>query len=235
MVSFIIPAYNEEQLIARCLESILKQKGCDYEIIVVDNNSTDHTAKVASSLADLVVPCTQQGLAAARNEGARHAKGDVLAFIDADAVLSPVWLQSCAIAMGERNRDAISGWNLFSEKDPLLFLYFNLYSVVFFLFFLISNLLGNRIVVGNNLLIRRDVFQKAGGFPCYVAEDIKLSAILTRNKVNVGWCGGMRINYSSRRFRSVGFLNTIFLWIKSVLQNIPESDYGIDYRYESRN
>ena len=94
-LSIIIPAFNEERLIARCLQSISTSVAANYkpgfisEIIVVDNNSTDDTPWLARQAGAQVVfePINQIGRA--RNAGAAVAAGDWLLFVDADSILNP--------------------------------------------------------------------------------------------------------------------------------------------------
>ncbi|MBA3755010.1 MAG: glycosyltransferase, partial [Nitrosomonas sp.] len=94
-LSIVIPAFNEELLITHCLDSISEsmtanQKlGFTYEIIVVDNNSTDKTAELAKQAGTNVVfePINQIGRA--RNTGATVATGDWVLFVDADSLLNP--------------------------------------------------------------------------------------------------------------------------------------------------
>lgn len=228
-VSFVIPAYNEEKEIGSCLRSIRETGGANAEVIVVDNNCTDSTAKVAAEWAAQVICCRTQGISAARNQGATHASGEWIAFVDADARVSPRWLQSARVSLADGKYDAVSGWNFFRERNPLLFPYFNGYNVFFFSGFLASLLFGKSLVVGNNLVIRKETLFAAGGFPCFVGEDLKLSAILNNMGVRTAFSPGMRVGYSSRRLRSVGFWKTMFLWICSVKRDIPETDYRIDY------
>jgi len=84
--SVIIPAYNSETTLARAIDSVLAQSRPAYEIIVVDDGSTDGTAAVAEAFGDAVrlVRQTNAGVAVARNVGAQAANGDWLAFLDAD-------------------------------------------------------------------------------------------------------------------------------------------------------
>lgn len=228
-VSFIIPAFNEERGIVPCLTS-LRSLATDrsYEIIVVDNNSTDRTAEVAGRLCDLVVPCAPQGIATARNEGGRHARGRFLAFIDADARISEDWLNAALAAVS--GSGVATGWNYFRESNPLLASYFNSYSIVFFALQMMSSLSGSTMIAGNNMLIRRDLFMETGGFPRYVGEDVKLARILAARKIPTAFCLRMTVSYSSRRFRKHGFLRTMMLWISSVFRDISEHDYRIDYQ-----
>jgi len=85
-VSVVIPAYNAAWCVAKAIESVLVQEGADFEIIVVDDGSTDDTAAVLARYGDAirVVRQRNQGLSAARNAGIRAAQGEFVAFLDAD-------------------------------------------------------------------------------------------------------------------------------------------------------
>jgi glycosyltransferase involved in cell wall biosynthesis len=87
MISFIVPAYNEEHELSGTLAAILAAAsgaGAPYEIIVVDDASTDATPDIASSAGAKVLQINRRQIAAARNAGARAAQGEYLFFIDAD-------------------------------------------------------------------------------------------------------------------------------------------------------
>ena len=96
IASVIVPAYNAESLLPALLKSLRKQDGLtfgqDYEIIVVDDGSTDRTAAVPQSMAPQVLCQPNAGPAAARNHGARAAQAPLLAFTDADCIPAPDWL-----------------------------------------------------------------------------------------------------------------------------------------------
>ena len=87
MISFIVPAYNEEHELSATLASIRKAASGTkqpHEIIVVDDASTDATAKIASDAGAKVIPINRRHIAASRNAGARAAQGEYLFFVDAD-------------------------------------------------------------------------------------------------------------------------------------------------------
>jgi len=94
-VSIIVPAYNEEETIADCIQSLLNLNYPKnmYEILIVDNNSTDATSKIIQKYHNIsYFNERKQGTATARNLGIKKSKGEILAFIDADCVASKNWL-----------------------------------------------------------------------------------------------------------------------------------------------
>src|SRR3989344_6288685 len=97
-ISVIIPTYNEENVIVECLESLNKQTYNNYEVIVVDDGSTDDTVKVVSHITNhqsLITLLKQKhkGPGSARNLGAKHAKGEVLVFVDSDMTFATDFLE----------------------------------------------------------------------------------------------------------------------------------------------
>src|SRR5215468_4275864 len=87
MISFIVPAYNEEHELSDTLAAITAAASGatePYEIIVVDDASTDATAKIGSDAGAKVIPINRRQIAASRNAGARAARGEYLFFVDAD-------------------------------------------------------------------------------------------------------------------------------------------------------
>lgn len=93
--SVIVPAYNEAAYIGRALHALRNQDyDGKYEIIVVDNNSTDDTAAVAAGFGARVVSEPQQGVCAARQRGVDCARGEIIVSTDADTTQPPDWLRT---------------------------------------------------------------------------------------------------------------------------------------------
>lgn len=90
-LSVIIPVYNEEDVIIDCLKSLSHQIYKDFEIIVVDDGSTDNLKLKSQNLK--ILTQNHKGPGAARNLGAKHAKGDILVFVDADMTFDSKFLQ----------------------------------------------------------------------------------------------------------------------------------------------
>lgn len=98
-ISVIIPTYNEKTSLEECIESLGVQSYSDFEIIVVDDGSTDGTLKILENLAKALpnfkyVRQPHRGAGAARNLGAKQAKGEILVFVDADMTFEENFLES---------------------------------------------------------------------------------------------------------------------------------------------
>ncbi len=93
LISVVIPCYNEELFIGDCLDSLKAQNfHGDFEIIVVDNNSSDHTAEIAKSCGVKVVSESRKGVCAARQAGTEAAQGNIIVSTDADTIFASDWL-----------------------------------------------------------------------------------------------------------------------------------------------
>lgn len=96
MISFIVPVYNAEQYLKACIESLLHQTEQDIELVLVDDGSTDNSLNVIASFQDPRIKLFQQahaGQSAARNLGLKHAKGEYVAFVDADDAIAQDWCE----------------------------------------------------------------------------------------------------------------------------------------------
>ncbi len=98
-VGIVIPAYNEEDSIARCLDTCMNQTSPPEEIIVVDNNSTDKTVEIVKDYQDKhpdahirLIYEKAQGRTPARNAGFNASRSDVIGRIDADSIIDKTWV-----------------------------------------------------------------------------------------------------------------------------------------------
>src|SRR5882724_116274 len=121
VISFIVPAHNEQAVIGRTLQAIhdsARYVGRPYEIIVVDDASTDGTAEIARQHQATVVPVNHRQIAATRNSGGRAAHGERLFFVDADTTINP---RTVALALRYMDKGAVGGGaaTLFEGVVPL--------------------------------------------------------------------------------------------------------------------
>ena len=119
-VSVIIPAYNCDRYISKAIASVFEQTYTDYELIVVDDGSTDDTAQLIRSYGDRLnyIYQTNQGVAQARNSGLAAAQGQYIAFLDQDDLFLPYKLAS-QVTLLEQNLSlgmANSGWQIVNER-----------------------------------------------------------------------------------------------------------------------
>jgi glycosyltransferase involved in cell wall biosynthesis len=190
LISFVVPAYNEEVLIASCLASIeaeIARTGCRAEIIVVDNNSTDGTRRIASLVPGVVVVDEpQRGLVQARRAGCLAAKGELIANIDADTMLTEGWLCT-ALAEFSRSPDlvALSGPCIYYDLPrSARCVAAAFYRVAFATYLFVRFVLGaGSMIQGGNFIIAKRALEVAGGFNSafsFYGEDTDLACRLSK-------------------------------------------------------
>jgi GT2 family glycosyltransferase len=116
-VSVVCCSFNGEPTIRDTLEGVARLDYPDYEVIVVDDGSTDATAEIARSYGAKVVSTPNQGLSAARNVGLEAASGEIVAYIDDDAYPEPDWLTHLAKAFRQGGYCGVGGPNLLPPED----------------------------------------------------------------------------------------------------------------------
>lgn len=193
-VSAIIPAYNEEKYIGKCLESILNQTEKPDEIIVVDNNCTDKTVEIAQKFGARIVKEEKQGMIYARNAGFDNAKYEILARIDADTILPENWIFKIKGAFKDTNLGALSG--------PAAYFGTPILSEIskfgtFLVFRGIGLLFGNPMLAGSNMVIRKSLWEKVKNSVCLkdrdVHEDIDIAIHLSKiAEIKYDWNFGIR-------------------------------------------
>src|SRR5579884_4992 len=108
-LSLVIPVYNEAELLPLCLDSVAALKDKPDEVIVVDNNSSDQTAAIASSYSFVkLIKEPRQGVVHARSRGFNEATGDIIARIDGDSILPPDWTDRVKAVFKDQSIDAVS-------------------------------------------------------------------------------------------------------------------------------
>lgn len=180
-ISVVIPAYNEEKYLPACLHAINQQEDAPpYEVIVVDNASTDGTADVARQFGAHVVTEPRKGVARARQSGFESARGEITVSADADTRVAPRWLaQITAHFREDPTIGAVYGPVNWYDGRPM-----ERWALKYA--FTWAQWLGHRtrheFWWGSNFAVRREVFEKAGGFPVDWPswEDIGLSARVGR-------------------------------------------------------
>src|SRR6516225_11357910 len=244
LVSFVVPAYNEEALIASCLTAIvaeISRTRCKAEIIVVNNGSTDATRQIALSMSDVeVVDEPQRGLVQARKAGCLVSKGKFIANIDADTMLPEGWLRT-ALAEFSRHPDlvALSGpVTPYDLRKSARLVAAGFYRGVY-LVHLLSRLLARcgSVMLGGNSIVSKRALETAGGFNPefrFWGEDAELAHRLSRVGV-VSFTPALRALSSGRRFAGEGLFKVLlrysanYLWTH--LFKRPFSSAWLDFRH----
>jgi len=165
-ISVVVPVYNSARYLPTCISSLLAQeyRPEQYEIIIVDNNSTDGSAEIAANFPKVKLALeAKQGPYAARNQGVAIASGSIIAFTDSDCAVAANWLRRIEYAMrnpevwvvlGERlparNSAALSMWFDY-ERAKAEYVFQNQLSTLYYGY-------------TNNMAVRREGFDRFGPF-----------------------------------------------------------------------
>lgn len=201
-LSLVIPAYNEEDHIARCLEAIAKQTVKPLEVIVVDNNSTDRTAAIAEQYPFVqVIHELRQGVTFARNRGFNAARGDLIGRIDADSLLKPGWVAHALRFYGSQQRHrttALTGSAyIYNLTFPRLSGWFQ-GQIAFRMNRLI---LGHYITWGSNMVIPKEMWENVRDDLHYrndIHEDLDLAIHLHEDGYDITYQAGWQVGIDAR-------------------------------------
>lgn len=189
-VSVIVCAYNAERTLERCLQSLEKLNYPNYEVIIVNDGSTDRTREIAERHASMrLINQENQGLSAARNVGLRAATGEIIAYTDSDCMADPDWLTYLVARFLSSDFAAVGGPNLSPPEDCWIA------SCV-----AVSPgapthvLLDDEVaehIPGCNMAFRRQALEAIGGFdPIFRAagDDVDLCWRLQNKGYRIGFC-----------------------------------------------
>jgi glycosyltransferase involved in cell wall biosynthesis len=198
-ISVVIPVYNEGRQIAACLESIAAQTVLPYEVIIVDNNSTDNTLDIAKSFPFVkVITAKRQGVIHARNRGFNAANGDIIGRIDADTHLPVDWVATLQNIFQDNSLDAVSGAMSYHDL-PLAKL---CASIDIRLRRYVARRMGDEVFLqGANMALRRSAWRAVRGNLCTrggMHEDFDLAIHLSEVNRKVVFDERLRASISAR-------------------------------------
>jgi glycosyltransferase involved in cell wall biosynthesis len=192
LFSIIIPSYNRAHIITRAIQGVLDQTFQDYEIVIVDDGSKDHTKEILQEYSDnfkiKYVYQNNAGVCAARNTGAKQATGEFLVFLDSDDTVEKSWLEDfyhlviqnkdwlfCSMKMVKLDKSEV----LVSALDP----------------YKDGKSIGNGIP--GSWAIKRDVFFKVGMFDENIkfGENVELRFRLNQEELKIGVCDNYNFTY----------------------------------------
>lgn len=174
MLTVIIPAKNEAKYIKKCIESLgnaIQKWGGKAEIILVDNGSKDTTKQIAEAKGCLVIEQLEGTISKLRNIGAKNARGNIMAFLDADCLVSPDWISFCLENFSDHTI-AATGTRAVPDLERATWVEKAWYRLV-------SGAIRPDLVewLGtSNLFVRKEVFSQIGGFDenLETGEDVDL-------------------------------------------------------------
>jgi len=211
-VSVIIPAYNEERYIAATIESVQHQTYCGpLEVIVVANGCSDRTAEIARRYTRQVYVKNKANLSAARNLGARHSRGDILVFLDADTRMSLTVMQHIIELYHRSSQDFFIGKCAVQPDGD---------EVPAHILVGVKNIM-HKMGLGCGgvgiLFCNRALFCTIGGFNETLhifefSDFIKKATEMGASVMYVSEC----VTTSMRRYRNMGYLSVCRFWIRNL-------------------
>jgi glycosyltransferase involved in cell wall biosynthesis len=198
-VSVVIPAYNEEANLGKCLEGVMAQTIKPDEVIVVNNNSTDKTAKIARSFGVNVINEKNKGTIYARNTGFDLSKYDIIARTDADSIPEKTWIAEILKYFKTHKKSAAMLGSLVYEGVP-----HNLNAIIYKQFIITHQLaLGHIPLIGPNMVMKNDYWKKVRPFLCeddnIVHEDLDVAIHLYQLGGKIGYAPNAVVHTSARR------------------------------------
>lgn len=177
-ISVVVPAYNEARTLPACLDSLLNQDcSFPYEIIVVDNASTDRTAEIARQHGVRLIHESAKGVALARRAGFTAARADLIASTDADCLAPPDWLARVWRAFTDRPElVAVGGYALFYDA-PRGLNFFPRLSRRLNIIRLVGVFAGQQPLSAQNLTVRKEAYQQIGGFNPAITSPLGLDDV----------------------------------------------------------
>lgn len=229
-VSVVIPAFNESTNLPILLKALNEQTVKPFEIIVVDNNSTDKTSEVAKSLGAITLFEKERGTNNAMETGRLVAKGDLIARVDADCIPNPDWISEMVMRFQDPRIVGLTGpydyydggW--FFRTTTLLFQKY-IYSTVHHVLDFFNH---GAVMIGGNSISRRITLEKIGGFDrkiIFYGDDTDLAKKLSKEGL-VYFDKDLVMKSSARRFKSKGILHILWKYLQGFFKMTFRSRRG---------
>jgi len=220
--SIIVPAYNEEILVGDAIKSLIANQKFipreDFEIIVVDNNSTDKTSqKALKAGANKVVLEKEKGTNRARHRGFLESRGDIISFLDADCVAPEEWIFQIEKNLVSKDFVAVSGPAEY-ELKKFEKLASDLWQKKLFpkVPKLIEFFSGEKagVILNGNWATKRNVIEEIGGLPfiAFEGDDALITKLISRKSGSILFDPKLSVKSSNRRFKKEGLIKTTFIY-----------------------
>lgn len=202
-VSIIIPVYNNENYISQCIESVENQTYKNYEIIIIDDGSTDDSLKLCKKFEKRndkikVISINNGGVSNARNIGIKNASGDYVCFIDSDDYVMPTYIESLIKKMNNKCL-VISAYSVFNEKKDRQ----------------VKKINKQKLYIGIDIylkIVRNELFWNQPWNKMYNLNVIKENKLFFNDKLNMGEDLVFNLNY-------LNFIDNIFYINKTIYRH----------------
>ncbi|VAX31704.1 hypothetical protein MNBD_NITROSPIRAE02-1242 [hydrothermal vent metagenome] len=221
-ISIIIPNYNGESTIGKCLEAAFSSRYDNFEVIVVDDCSADNSIEIIKRFpCKLVALKERSGASKARNAGAQNSNGKLLFFIDSDCIVKEDALAIASAAYAENGPDVVVG----GTYTPMSFdnRFFSIFQSVFINYSETKNLENPDYIATHAMAIDAETFRKSGGFPevfMPIIEDVEYSHRIRREGYKLIMNPDLLVqhifNYSLSRSMKNAFKKSKFWTIYSI-------------------
>lgn len=205
-LTVVVPTYNEEAMVGKCLAALRAQKNQKFDIMVVDGKSKDKTVEIAKKYANKVIFDQGKGTAAARNLAVKKIRSDVVAFTDADTVVPVHWVDE--IISNFENQKLVGMGGLLKPLDGTL--RDDVFFTVANSLYILSAAVKLYQFPGSNCAYRLDAYRKSSGFreDFKILDDLEFSARMGKfgkEKLNLK----MTVRTSARRMNHRGYFHVM--------------------------
>lgn len=243
LISIVIPALNEEHYLPNLLQDITRQAIRNFEVIVVNATSEDKTLEVAETFQKMlpltIITTTKKNVAHSRNSGVTKATGDYVFFLDADSRIEPGVVEAISTVITTQKVDVVIP--AIKPDIESLATHFSFFFANGFV--KATHLIGKPFSTGGNIVIRRTIFEKIGGFDetLFICEDHALIQAAKYAGAKILLSRNIAITFSMRRYRKEGwalywkytFSTLYFLFYGKIRKHLYDYPMGGDY-YESK-
>jgi glycosyltransferase involved in cell wall biosynthesis len=231
-VSVIVPAYNEEKYILKTLEALRQQDYPNFEVIIVNNASSDRTAEVVTSFIYQkgltfrfrLLHEKRQGTQFARECGRRTASGKIIAQLDADCLPAADWISKGVSLLQGKNIVAVAGpYDYFDSRFLVRTLtYFSQLLILQPLNSLVQAFHRGGVIIGGNVFVWAAILDQCGGYNTslrFYGDDVDIAMKVGRYG-HIHFTRKVMVKSSSRRYLAAGFFKVQSRYTKAFFQSI---------------
>jgi len=216
LISVVIPCYNEEKVIAACLTALVNQiTSYSFEVVVINNNSTDQSAEIIKRFQDIlnlkIIQQKKKGRGPARKTGFEYAKSDIILSTDADTIVPINWIDTLVNNLILNKNIAVTGSSKIVDCGWFANTIFNFIQPISMKFYRIF--MGHYWLSGFSFGIYKNIYKKSGGFDENIngLEDIDLSFKVSKIGI-IKYIPDIPVIFSGRRF-SKGLFKGMFSYV----------------------